>query len=104
MSYRGILLLYTVGILCHVSGALNHYGYLLSYPAILLASYTTIILIFTLFSTYIFIIYLTCRSWELATGRIAMVAIAGFVAQELVDQRTIWEHWSMYGLGPGSPR
>ncbi len=43
------------------------------------------------------------RARELNNGRLAMVAIAGFVGQELVDHRTIFEHLSQYGLSPAGP-
>ena len=40
------------------------------------------------------------RTKEQLNGRLAMLGIAGFVAQELVDHRSIAEHFSIFGLGP----
>lgn len=39
-------------------------------------------------------------SKELNNGRTAMIAVAGFVAQQLVDGRGVIEHWREFGLGP----
>ena len=44
------------------------------------------------------------RTKELQNGRLAMLAIAGFVAQELVDQRSLVEHFQLFGFGPAGPR
>lgn len=40
---------------------------------------------------------------ELQNGRLAMLAVAGMVAQELVDGRTIFGHIAEFGFGPGKP-
>lgn len=43
---------------------------------------------------------------ELQNGRLAMLAIAAFVSQELVDYRAIYEHYQVFGFkfaGPASP-
>jgi hypothetical protein len=39
------------------------------------------------------------RTKELQNGRLAMLAIAGFVAQELLDDNTIFGHYRAFGLG-----
>ena len=40
---------------------------------------------------------LTMQTKELQNGRLAMLAVAGFVAQELVDGRGIFEHLEYTG-------
>lgn len=42
------------------------------------------------------------RNKELQNGRLAMLAVAGFVAQELIDGRTIAQHCAEFGLGRSS--
>ena len=45
--------------------------------------------------------FLEKRNKELNNGRVAILAVAGIVAQELKDPtHTIWEHIRDYGLGP----
>ena len=39
------------------------------------------------------------RTQELSNGRLAMLAVAGFVAQELRDDLTVVEHFQQFGLG-----
>ena len=41
------------------------------------------------------------RTKELQNGRLAMLATAGMVAQELMDERGILEHFRLFGLGMG---
>lgn len=44
------------------------------------------------------------RTKELQNGRLAMLATAGMVAQELMDGHGILEHFRLFGLGMGVPR
>ena len=39
------------------------------------------------------------RTKELQNGRLAMLATAGFIAQELVDGKTVLGHFGLDGLG-----
>ena len=41
------------------------------------------------------------RTQELNHGRLAMLAVAGMIAQELVDGLPVIEHLRMYGLSRG---
>mmetsp|Transcript_33408 Transcript_33408/g.34043 ORF Transcript_33408/g.34043 Transcript_33408/m.34043 type:complete len:228 (+) Transcript_33408:286-969(+) len=43
--------------------------------------------------------FVDMRNKELQNGRLAMLAAAGMVAQELVDKRTILDHFVHFGLG-----
>lgn len=43
------------------------------------------------------------RSKELSNGRLAMLAVAGYVAQEVIDLRTILQHYQEFGFGRGTP-
>lgn len=36
--------------------------------------------------------FLNMRNKELNNGRLAMLAVAGMAAQELIDGKTIWAH------------
>jgi len=43
------------------------------------------------------------RNKELSNGRLAMLAVAGMIAQEVVDGRTIIGHYLEFGFGRGTP-
>ena len=45
--------------------------------------------------------FASIRSKELNNGRLAMVAVAGLIAQELVDGQPILEHLRDHGLSRG---
>jgi light-harvesting complex I chlorophyll a/b binding protein 1 len=47
--------------------------------------------------------FIDIRNKELNNGRLAMLGVAGMVAQELVDKRTILGHLVEFGLGPCKP-
>jgi light-harvesting complex I chlorophyll a/b binding protein 1 len=42
------------------------------------------------------------RNKELNNGRLAMISIWGMWAQELVDGRTLYDHYQQFGFGPAS--
>jgi len=44
--------------------------------------------------------FVTIRNCELNNGRLAMLGVAGMIAQEVVDKRQIIEHIREFGLGP----
>eukprot|EP01035_Chromulina_nebulosa_P023110 gene23110-29944_t len=43
--------------------------------------------------------FISIRTKELQNGRLAMIGVAGMIAQELVDKRTISDHFFRYGFG-----
>eukprot|EP01035_Chromulina_nebulosa_P022855 gene22855-29600_t len=43
--------------------------------------------------------FISIRTKELQNGRLAMIGVAGMVAQEVVDKRTIWDHYIQFGFG-----
>lgn len=44
------------------------------------------------------VLFSDMQTKELQNGRLAMIAVAGMIAQELMDYKGIWEHYSEVGL------
>lgn len=44
--------------------------------------------------------FIDARSKELNNGRLAMLGVAGIIAQELIDGNTVAGHLQKFGLGP----